>query len=41
MVDINRRNFLKLGAVVTAAAITGNVALKAGELREGGEDFSP
>ncbi len=32
---------MKLGAVAAAAAVTGNGALKAGELREGGKDFSP
>ena len=41
MVDINRRNFLKLGAATAAAVIAGKGALKAGELKAGGQDYSP
>ena len=41
MGDINRRNFLKVGAIATAAVVAGKGVLKAGELKKGGQDFSP
>ncbi len=41
MVDINRRNFLKLGAATAAAVVAGKGALKAVELKAGGQDYSP
>jgi len=41
MVDINRRNFFKLGAAASAVAVAGKGVLKAGELKKGGQDYSP
>ncbi len=41
MKNINRRNFLKLGAGATAAVVAGKGVLKAGELKMGGQDYSP
>ena len=41
MININRRNFLKLGGAVSAAVLAGKGALKAGELKIGGKDYSP
>ncbi len=41
MSDMNRRGFLKLGALATAAVVAGKRVLKAAELKEGGRDYSP
>ena len=41
MRNINRRNYIKLGADASAAAFAGTGSLKAAELKKGGQDFSP
>lgn len=41
MPTIDRRSFLKLGALASAAAVASKGVLKAAELKEGGQDVSP
>ena len=41
MERINRRKFMKLGTLATAAVVAGKRILQASELKKGGQDYSP
>jgi thiosulfate reductase/polysulfide reductase chain A len=41
MERLNRRNFFKLGAAASAAAVLGQGNINAGVLKKGGQDYSP